>query len=81
MVFDVAVLDWRTLASLTVADPGLVGLANVGPPGRPVASPAPRNMMLIIFDVPVTRKGRFLIDWKWINLERPKFRIRIRLTR
>lgn len=78
MVFDVAVLGWRIL---TVSDPRLVGLANAGPPGKPGASPAPRNMMLIIFDVPVTRKGRFLIDWKWIYLERPKFQFRIRLTR
>jgi hypothetical protein len=71
MVFDAGVLGCRTLAALTVADPGLVGMARAGPPGRPGASPAPRNMMLIIFDVPVTRKGRFLIDWKWINLEGP----------
>jgi hypothetical protein len=78
MALDVAVLASRTL---TVADPGLVGLANAGPPGRAGASPTPRNMMLIIFDVPLTRKDRFLIDWKWINLERPNFRFQIRLTR
>ena len=57
MAFDVADLGWRTLGPLTVADAGLVGLANAGPATRAEASLAPRNMMHIICDIPMAGRG------------------------